>query len=67
MRMCAIAGIVSLPYDQQILEKMLHTMKRRGPDAQGCHTGSGYALLHARLAIIDPEGGAQPMSLEWAG
>ena len=67
MSMCAIAGIIGLPCSERIAEQMLTTMKRRGPDSNACCQGDGYTLLHARLAIIDPEGGAQPMTLEWAG
>ena len=67
MYMCAIAGIIGLPSNPNIVEQMLATMKRRGPDGNGSWQGPGYTLLHARLAIIDPEGGAQPMSLQWAG
>lgn len=67
MSMCAIAGIIGLPCSERIAEQILATMKRRGPDSNGCCQGDGYTLLHARLAIIDPEGGAQPMTLEWAG
>ena len=65
--MCAIAGAVGLPLQPQIRQKMLSTMHRRGPDGNGEYVGSGVTLLHARLAIIDPEGGAQPMFMEWAG
>ena len=65
MRMCAIAGLVGLEYDSRTLEKMLQTMAPRGPDGQGIHRFSEGALLHTRLAIIDPEGGAQPMSIQW--
>lgn len=65
--MCAIAGIIGLPSSDRIVKRMLATMKRRGPDSNGCCEGDGYTLLHARLAIIDPEGGSQPMTLDWAG
>lgn len=65
--MCAIAGILNLSFDEDILQKMLTTMARRGPDGNGIARGDGYALLHSRLAIIDPQGGGQPMTLEWAG
>jgi len=65
--MCAIAGIIGLPTDQKIVDRMLLTMKRRGPDANGSCSIQDCTLLHARLAIIDPDGGAQPMTLEWAG
>lgn len=67
MFMCAIAGILGLPAKAAVLEMMLSTMARRGPDGDGTYTAEGCALLHSRLAIIDPAGGAQPMSLRWAG
>lgn len=65
--MCAIAGILKLKYSEQILEQMLETMARRGPDGRGIYRENGCALLHSRLAIIDPEGGKQPMELLWLG
>lgn len=65
--MCAIAGIIGLKTDEFIRESMLATMRRRGPDAQGTYLHEDTALLHTRLAIIDPEGGRQPMELDWAG
>ena len=63
--MCAIAGIIGLSIEEAVMKKMLLTMKRRGPDGSGSCTGPGFSLLHARLAIIDPQGGAQPMELSW--
>ena len=65
--MCAIAGMIGLEFDQITVEKMLLTMHRRGPDANGKYIRPGCGLLHSRLSIIDPEGGSQPMQLEWAG
>jgi len=65
--MCAIAGVIGLPVDCFIVNKMLSTMRRRGPDAQGSYFGSNCCLLHSRLTVIDPEGGAQPMHLCWQG
>ena len=65
--MCAIAGVFHLDTPDDILEKMIDTMHRRGPDATGiCRVEDGY-LLHARLAVIDPEGGRQPMTLSYGG
>ena len=61
--MCAIAGIIGLPGKQEILDTMLATMTRRGPDAIGAYTAEECCLLHARLAVIDPQGGRQPMTL----
>lgn len=65
--MCAIAGIISLEAKRDILEGMLKTMKRRGPDASGLWQDEVCSLLHSRLAIIDLEGGAQPMELRHEG
>ena len=65
--MCAIAGIIGLKTSESILKSMLATMRRRGPDAQGTYLHENAALLHTRLAIIDLEGGQQPMELDWAG
>ena len=65
--MCAIAGILGLPYDESVIQKMLSTMHRRGPDGNGVAMTAGVCLLHARLAIIDPAGGQQPMKLIWQG
>lgn len=65
--MCAIAGIIGLKTDESIRKSMLATMRRRGPDAQGAYAHGDTTLLHARLAIIDLEGGKQPMELDWAG
>lgn len=64
--MCAIAGILGLPYNSEVLDAMLSTMLHRGPDGSGSFMGKECCLLHTRLAIVDPEGGAQPMSLHWA-
>ena len=64
--MCAIAGILGLPYDSHILDAILTTMLHRGPDGTGTYMQRECCLLHSRLAIIDPEGGAQPMHLRFA-
>lgn len=61
--MCAIAGIIGLNTDNVTLAKMFETMTRRGPDATGICLVEGGWLLHARLAVIDPAGGQQPMKL----
>lgn len=63
--MCGIAGIVGLPADNIIAEKMLGTMRRRGPDECGIYTFDSGCLLHSRLTVIDPEGGRQPMTFTW--
>ena len=65
--MCAIAGIIGLEARPETVKKMLATMERRGPDGQGVYADGPAALLHSRLAIIDPEGGRQPMALSFGG
>lgn len=62
--MCAIAGILGLPVDDDTIAAMLHTMRRRGPDGKGHYRHHDLCLLHTRLSIIDPTGGAQPMILD---
>ena len=65
--MCAIAGIIGLNYDEETLQNILKTMERRGRDGSGTYCVPEAALLHTRLAIIDPQGGKQPMTLNWGG
>ncbi|MGN1014645.1 MAG: asparagine synthase (glutamine-hydrolyzing) [Butyricicoccus sp.] len=59
--MCGIAGMVGLPCEDVVRQKMLKTMQRRGPDQCGCWQCDAVTLLHARLAVIDVEFGLQPM------
>lgn len=65
--MCAIAGIIGLTHNEEIIHRMLSTMKNRGPDGEGSSQNGNAVLLHSRLAIIDPDGGKQPMELSWGG
>lgn len=66
--MCGIAGIISLDarpwvrsdYSNSV-SNMTSAMRRRGPDGVGYYEGDGVALGHARLSIIDLEGGDQPL------
>ena len=64
--MCSIAGIMTdhtdLSDKRETLIRMNETLRRRGPDDHGEYFRENVALLHRRLSIIDPEGGAQPMS-----
>jgi asparagine synthase (glutamine-hydrolysing) len=66
--MCGITGWVSFDRDlasaQVTLDEMTETMACRGPDARGTWTDRHAALGHRRLAVIDIDGGAQPMSVE---
>ncbi len=65
--MCGIAGVIGLYTNSEIAERMQLTMKRRGPDANGVFIKDGCMLLHSRLAIIDLQGGKQPMCVQWNG
>jgi asparagine synthase (glutamine-hydrolysing) len=65
--MCGIAGILGPPgFDvpQADLERMIHTLRHRGPDGFGFYRADQVGLAHARLAIIDLTTGDQPMSNE---
>lgn len=45
-----------------LLPAMVSAIAHRGPDGQGIHVGQGFGLGHARLSVVDLEGGHQPMS-----
>lgn len=61
--MCGIAALWGTA-DQRLIEGMLGAEAHRGPDGHGlAEAGDGRGILgHCRLAIIDPEGGAQPLN-----
>ena len=65
--MCAIAGVINLRIDDEIIKKMTQTMRHRGPDEEGVCRENGCLLLHSRLTIIDPVGGKQPFYLKYKG
>jgi asparagine synthase (glutamine-hydrolysing) len=71
--MCGIVGRISYDRDlrieseKRILAAMTRTMERRGPDAGGLWTDRHVGLGHRRLAVIDIEGGVQPMQAEEEG
>jgi len=66
--MCGIAGIFNLsttePVGEPLLEKMIGMLHHRGPDGTGFYTDESIGLAHARLSIIDLEGGRQPIHNE---
>ncbi|WP_030871012.1 asparagine synthase (glutamine-hydrolyzing) [Streptomyces sp. NRRL F-2747] len=63
--MCGIAGWVDFGHDvsarHEAIRNMTDTLACRGPDAEGMWTAPHVALGHRRLAIIDLDGGRQPM------
>lgn len=64
--MCGIAAFISNRHSakdsSRIVEAMCQAQMSRGPDGEGVVTIGNGALGHRRLAIIDVEGGRQPMS-----
>jgi len=63
--MCGMAGWVTFEREIDahcgVLEAMTRTMALRGPDAEGIWRDRHVGLGHRRLAVIDIEGGSQPM------
>jgi asparagine synthase (glutamine-hydrolysing) len=66
--MCGIVAVFSssTPVDPEALRRATASLHHRGPDGQGLwRDASGrVGLGHARLSIIDLEGGAQPLANE---
>jgi len=63
--MCGIAGWIDQRRDVRRMTRTAEAMGQalacRGPDASGAYMSRSAALVHRRLAVVDPEGGAQPM------
>jgi asparagine synthase (glutamine-hydrolysing) len=59
--MCGIAGSYRGGTRAEI-ERMISQIGHRGPDGIGFDETPGCVLGHARLAIVDVEGGAQPIA-----
>jgi asparagine synthase (glutamine-hydrolysing) len=65
--MCGICGVVAVeglldPGIAEAIGPMTMSLRHRGPDGQGLFHDHRAALGHRRLAIIDREGGVQPMT-----
>jgi asparagine synthase (glutamine-hydrolysing) len=63
--MCGIAGQLRIDGGEpeaSKLRKMIAALPYRGPDASGVRVIGAAGFAHARLSIIDLQGGAQPMS-----
>lgn len=69
--MCGLVGVFDTlgqrAVDQDLLQRMNASLAHRGPDGAGFHVGSGIGLGHRRLAIIDLNGGRQPLYNEDGG
>lgn len=63
--MCGIAGFFSfgnVKLSQETLTAMNHSLRHRGPDAEGTYLSGAVGLVHRRLSIIDLSAKAnQPM------
>ena len=65
--MCSILGVFDLRpgADLQPLRPLALSLsarqRHRGPDWSGVHADANALLVHERLAIVDPAGGAQPI------
>jgi len=65
--MCSIVGVFGTDSSDdvsglrsQALERS-RRLRHRGPDWSGVYVDTGAVLVHERLAIVDPAGGAQPL------
>ena len=66
--MCGIAGQIWSPGEHadrflEVYQDMQNVLSRRGPDQNGMYLDENAALIHARLCVVDPENGLQPMRL----
>jgi len=59
--MCGICGYTGEPLPG-LMDTMIEGIRSRGPDDEGQTRHPGVHLGHTRLAVIDPEHGAQPLS-----
>lgn len=61
--MCGIAGVVSLngAPSEEDLNAAANALLHRGPDGSAHSIYNNVALVHTRLAIIDLQGGDQPL------
>jgi asparagine synthase (glutamine-hydrolysing) len=57
--MCGIAGFTGV--DQDLLSRMLDSMVHRGPDGFGVEVNDHFSMGMRRLAIVDIDGGNQPI------
>ena len=61
--MCGIVGVIGVKADKEVLLRMAHTQKHRGPDYTGVFFDDNIYLGHNRLSIIDlSENANQPFT-----
>src|SRR5215210_4588524 len=59
--MCGIGAFLEPDGRRMSTGAMLSALRHRGPDGDGVHGDGPAVLVHTRLAIVDLEGGRQPM------
>lgn len=62
--MCGIAGVMGAggaTVEAEVLQRLVDSLRHRGPDGDGTYTARNVALGQTRLAIIDLETGQQPL------
>ena len=61
--MCGFCGFAGVPHDDSaaIIGPMMDRIVHRGPDSAGTYFGEDVTLGFRRLAIIDLDGGGQPL------
>ncbi|MFJ7728079.1 asparagine synthase (glutamine-hydrolyzing) [Neobacillus sp. NPDC097160] len=69
--MCGISGWVDFEHpirnETEILNKMVNTLAKRGPDETNIWFDTHVGFGHKRLVVVDPEGGRQPMTKQKEG
>jgi asparagine synthase (glutamine-hydrolysing) len=62
--MCGISGLFKTNVSLEMIHPMVQSLNHRGPDAQEYWIDNelGIAFGHARLSIVDIQGGNQPMT-----
>ena len=62
--MCGIAGVMTAdgrPPEDRVLSALTDALAHRGPDGRGRYVAGDVGMVHTRLAIIDLQGGTQPL------
>ena len=65
--MCGIAGIYARPgrrASPDLLLSMAGELRHRGPDGVGLYVDGRFGMTNTRLAIVDVDGGDQPLATE---
>ena len=58
--MCGIGGMLGRP-DEAVLHRINRLQRHRGPDGDGVWADERVGLAHTSLAILDLDGGQQPI------